>query len=303
MSATDSTSRNAKLLRLATYASVITAIVLIVAKLLAWLWTDSVSLLATLIDSTLDAAASIMNLLAVRHSLQPADKEHRFGHGKAESLAGLGQSTFIAGSAGFLFLQAVGRLLHPQQPQVVGVGIAVMVFSIFVTITLLLLQRHVVAKTASTAIKADSLHYQTDVLMNISVIIALVLSSQGWPGFDPLFAIVIVFFILYSAKSIAVESIQDLMDRELPDDDRKRIESTVLSHKSVRGMHDLRTRRSGTISFIQLHLELDDELTLARAHEISDDVEADILKEFPNAEVIIHADPTGVVESIPEFTE
>jgi len=139
--------RNARLMKLATYASLATAVILIVAKLAAWLWTDSVSILATLIDSCLDAAASLVNLLAVRHALEPADKEHRFGHGKAESLAGLGQATFIAGSAGFLLLEAAGRLFHPQPVGVIGVGIGIMIFSIAATFILLAIQRHVVRET------------------------------------------------------------------------------------------------------------------------------------------------------------
>jgi len=291
----------ARLMRLATYASTATAIMLIVAKLFAWLWTDSVSILSTLIDSCLDAAASLINLLAVRHALEPADKEHRFGHGKAESLAGLAQATFIAGSAGFLLLEAARRLFHPQPVNVVGIGISVMIFSIAVTLILLAFQRYVVRKTGSTAIKADSLHYATDVLVNGSVIVALLLAFYGWPGFDPLFAAAIGIYILYNAKQIASEAIQHLMDHELPDADRKRIHDIVISHKHVKGMHDLRTRRAGTTAFIQLHLELDDKLTLLHAHAISDAVEAKIKKAYPDSEIIIHEDPASLTEPVPEF--
>ncbi len=295
--------RNARLMRLATRASMLTAIVLIVAKLAAWLWTDSVSILATLMDSVLDAAASLVNLLAVRHALEPADREHRFGHGKAEALAGLGQATFIAGSAGFLMLEAINRLLHPQPVGVIGVGIGVMAFAIAATLALLAIQRHVVSVTGSTAIKADRLHYTTDVLVNGSVIAALLLSAHGWPGFDSLFALLIGLYILRNAWQIAHESIQHLMDRELPDEERQRIRDIVLSHKHVRGMHDLRTRRAGTTTFIQLHLELDDDLTLMRAHAISDAVEARIRKAYPDSEIIIHEDPASLMEPKPDFAE
>lgn len=291
-----------RLLKLATYASTATAAVLILAKLIAWLLTDSVSLLATLIDSCLDAAASVINLLAVRHSLTPADREHRFGHGKAESLAGLGQATFIAGSAGFLLLEAASRLWHPKPPQVIGIGIGVMILAIVLTLVLLAVQRYVINKTGSTAIKADSLHYRTDLLVNASVVGALLLSYRGWPGFDAVFAIGIAIYILYSAWRIAQEAIHLLMDRELPDEERARIRDIVLQHPQTRGIHDLRTRRSGTTTFIQLHLELDDMLSLIQAHAIADEVEAELKGAFPGAEIIIHEDPASLMEPKPVFS-
>jgi len=294
---------NAQLMRWATYASTAVALVLIVVKTVAWLMTDSVSLLATLVDSCLDAAAAIVNLLAVRHALEPADREHRFGHGKAEALAGLGQSTFIAGSAVFLSLEAIGRLSHPQPIGSIAVGVAVMVFSILATVGLLLFQRHVIRRTGSTAIKADYLHYKTDFMINGGVIVALLLASYGWPGFDPVFAIAIVTYILYSAWGIVRESLDLLMDRELPDAERARIKALVRNHPDTKGLHDLRTRKSGTTVFIQLHLELDDNLTLMQAHRIADSVESLILEHFPDAEVLIHEDPASLMEPKPEYTQ
>jgi len=296
-------AEKARLMRLATYASTATAATLITAKLVAWLWTDSVSILATLIDSTLDVAASLFNLLAIRHALSPADKEHRFGHGKAEALAGLAQAAFIAGSAGFLLLEAFIRFFHPQPVGVINIGIGVMVFSIVATLLLLAFQNHVIKQTNSTAIKADALHYRTDLLVNGSVIVALLLAAYGWSGFDSLFAIGIAIFILYSAWGIAQESIADLMDRELPDEERQRIHDVVLSHKHAKGMHDLRTRRAGTTTFIQLHLELDDDLTLKHAHAISDAVEAMIRKAYPDSEILIHEDPASLTEPVKSFDE
>ncbi len=292
-------------MRMATYASTAVAVVLIVAKLLAWGVSDSVSLLATLIDSTLDALASLVNLLAVRHALSPADKEHRFGHGKAEALAGLGQAAFIAGSAGFLVLESVRRLLHPVAIESYGVGVAVMVFSIAATLLLLAIQRHVINKTDSTAIKADALHYRTDLLVNGSVIVALWLSASGWPGFDPVFAMGIAVYILYSAWEIVQQAFDHLMDRELPTQEREQIQAIALSHPAVQGMHDLRTRRSGIDTFIQLHLELDDDLNLLQAHHISDEVEFSLMEAYPGAEIIIHIDPVSIVpdEPVPDFLQ
>jgi ferrous-iron efflux pump FieF len=289
----------ARLMKLATYASITVAVTLILAKLLAWGMSGSVSMLATLIDSTLDALASLINLLAVRHALTPADREHRFGHGKAEALAGLAQAAFISGSAGFLLLESGRRLLTPTPVEAHGVGIAVMVFSIIATLALVRFQRHVIEKTDSTAIKADALHYRTDLLVNGSVIVALLLSAWGWPGFDALFAIGIAFYILWSAWGIVMQALDHLMDRELPDEDREKIKEIATAHPEVHGMHDLRSRRSGTASFIQLHLELDDDLKLLEAHRISDEVEASLHDRYPAADIIIHIDPISIVPEKP----
>jgi ferrous-iron efflux pump FieF len=292
------TTRHSRLLRQATYASVATAAILITGKLVAWLMTGSVSVLASLVDSMMDVAASLINLFAVRYALMPADHEHRFGHGKAESLAGLAQTTFIAGSAVFLILQAFDRLLHPRPLEDIGIGVGVMVFAILATLALLIFQRHVIRVTGSTAIKADALHYTTDVLTSVSIIIALLLSGFGWPGIDALFALGIAAYILYSAWHIGQEAFQLLMDRELPDEQRQRIRQAALAHGRVYGVHDLRTRRSGHDIFIQMHLVLDDELSLYDAHEIADEVETSIREIHPEADILIHKDPHSLDESV-----
>lgn len=291
----------ARLIRLATYASVATAVTLILAKLVAWFISDSVSILATLVDSSLDVLASVVNLIAVHHALQPADREHRFGHGKAEALAGLGQSMFIAGSAGILLLQGISRLINPQ-PLEKGfeLGLGVMVFSIVATLALISFQRYVIRRTDSTAIKADALHYKTDLLVNGSVIVALVLTFYGWDFIDPLFAIAIALFILYSAWSIVREAIDLLMDHELPDEERQKIRNVIMNHPQAIGLHDLRTRRSGTTIFVQLHLELDETLSLKQAHAIADELEHKVADLFDDAEVIIHEDPITHMPLNPE---
>lgn len=290
-----SREESARLIKIATYASASVACVLIAAKLIAWVWTDSVSLLATLMDSCLDAIASLITLFAVRHALEPADDEHRFGHGKAEALAGMAQSMFITGSALFLLLEASSRFFHPQAIEGSNVGIAVMILSILLTLGLLTLQKYVVRKTGSTAIAADSLHYRSDLYMNASVILALVLAVYGWQGFDAVFGIAIAFYILYSAYEIIQHAMHDLMDHELSDAERKQIRELVSQHPQAYGMHDLRTRKSGTTVFIQLHLELNDTLTLLDAHTISDQVEAILMAVYPHAEIIIHEDPISAV--------
>jgi len=287
----------ARLMRLATYASVGVASVLIVTKFVAWVMTDSVSLLSTLVDSLLDAAASVVNLIAVRHALQPADAEHRFGHGKAEPLAGLAQAAFIVGSAVFLLFEAGDRVVSPHEVVRASVGYAVVVFSIVLTIALVLFQRYVVRKSGSVAISADSLHYQTDVLINGSVLVSLFLSSEmGIAHADPLFAIGIAVYIIYTASQIGKEALNILMDRELPDEERERIKEVARAQPGVQGVHDLRTRSSGAQVFIQMHVEIDGDLPLRDAHEIADRVEIEVGNAFPNAEVIVHQDPDDIDE-------
>lgn len=290
-----SPEQGARLMRLATYASVATAGTLIVVKLAAWGLTGSVALLSTLIDSSLDAAASLINLWAVRHALTPADQEHRFGHGKAEPLAGLGQAAFIVGSGALLLAQAVNRLQHPVEVSNADIGTGVMLFSIVLTLILVRFQKHVLSKTRSVAISADSLHYAGDVMMNGAVIVSLLLGKfLGWTFIDPVFAIAIGGYLMWSAWQIAMGSMDMLMDRELPDDDRERIRVLTLAEEGVRGMHDLRTRLSGQQGFIQLHLALDDDLPLVKAHAIADRVEGAIKQAFPHCDVLIHQDPVSL---------
>ncbi|MFN4309671.1 MAG: cation diffusion facilitator family transporter [Ferrovibrio sp.] len=293
----------ARLMRRATYASVIVAALLIAAKLAAWLVTGSVSLLASLVDSLLDALASLVNLLAVRHALTPADDEHRFGHGKAEALAGLGQAALIAGSALFLVMESIDRLLRPQPVEQSLAGIAVMVFSIVMTAALVLYQRHVVKQTGSLAVSADRLHYVGDLATNLAVIAALLLASRGadFAWFDPVCALAIAAVILKSAVDIVRGALHHLMDREMADADREQILAVVRAHPETRALHDLRTRQAGNQVFIQFHLELDPELPLREAHRISDEIETRLLELFPGAEVIIHQDPAGYDEPQADF--
>ncbi len=294
--------RNGRLMRAATYAAVATAAVLIVVKMAAWMLTGSVAMLSTLIDSLLDAAASVVNLIAVHHALQPADREHRFGHGKAEPLAGLGQAAFITGSAAFLVIEAGSRLATPQPVARGEVGIAVMIFAIIATLALVAFQRYVVRKTGSVAVNADSLHYAGDVLINGSVIISLLLATGlGWTFADPLFALGIAVYLIYNAWGIFRESLNLLMDREFEEAERQRIRDICLAHPDVQNMHDLRTRSSGQQQFIQLHLELDPAMTLLQAHAIADEVELAIRRTYPQADVIIHQDPAGLWEVHPKF--
>ncbi|WP_305727895.1 cation diffusion facilitator family transporter [Magnetospira sp. QH-2] len=288
---------DARLMRSATYASVTVATLLIIVKVMAWLMTGSVAILATLVDSILDAAASVVNMFAVRHALEPADKDHRFGHGKAEPLAGLAQAALIGGSAVFLLFQAVERLINPEAVAASDVGIIVMVISIGLTLVLVLFQKFVVRKTKSVAISADSLHYQGDLLVNAGVIAALLLGDHlGWVWADGAFALAIAGYILWNALEIVRESLDLLMDKEFPPEDRARIHEIAIEHPLVSDIHDLRTRSTGPHKFIQFHLELEGDMMLSKAHAIADKIMYRVEAAFPGSEVLIHQDPEGVKE-------
>ena len=301
-----------RLVSRAAIAATAMASALLLIKIFAWWYTGSVSILAALVDSLVDIAASLTNLLVVRYSLQPADEEHTFGHGKAESLAALAQSMFISGSALFLFLTGIQHLVRPEPLQAAGVGrntgrdmghlalgdehgMMVTLIALVSTLLLVTFQRWVVRKTQSQAVRADMLHYQSDVMMNGAILVALGLSWYGWHRADALFALGIGIYILYSALRMGYEAVQSLLDRALPDEERQEIIDIVTSWPGVSGAHDLRTRQSGPTRFIQIHLEMEDSLPLVQAHMVADQVEQAILRRFPGSDVIIHQDPCSVV--------
>ncbi|MCD5988154.1 MULTISPECIES: cation diffusion facilitator family transporter [Pseudomonas] len=286
---------HARLLRLATRASLAVASTLIIAKAVAWWLSGSVSLLAGLTDSLLDGAASFLNLLAVHYALRPADDDHRYGHGKAEALSGMAQALFIAVSACLIGFQAVERIQNPEPIGSPGLGIAVMLLSLVLTFALLTFQHKVIKETGSAAIRADSLHYRSDMLLNMGILLALVLAWFGWQQLDAWFGLGISLYILWSAFQIARETVSVLMDQELPTDVSERMLELACSVPGVLGAHDLRTRISGNHWFVQLHLELPGSLTLSVAHALCDQVEAAINSEYPKAEVLVHADPQEVV--------
>ena len=278
-------------MRLATGAAVVVAILLIGLKLFAWLMSGSVSLLASLVDSTMDSTVSIINFFAVRYAMMPADEDHRFGHGKAEAIAGLAQSAFIAGSAGFLFLHAIDNILNPHPVTHTGIGLVVMCVSLGLTIALVVFQKHVVKKTQSNAIAADSLHYFSDILANASIIAALLLAQWGFRHVDAGLGIIIAAFIVHSAWQIGSKSIKLLLDEELGPEVWQVVEKIVEDNPDVRGHHQLRTRQAGHIMFVQLHVEIDKHISLLQAHAITEEIEQAIQARFPNADVLIHTDP------------
>lgn len=288
-------SRYSKLVTLAGWAATVTAIMLILIKSAALFVTGSVSILASLLDSFMDVGASIINLMAIRYAIQPPDNEHRFGHGKAEPLAGLVQAAFISGSSVILLLNGVDALLHPKDIANTHIGIGVMLFSIVLTLLLVLFQRWVIRETDSVVIKADSLHYWSDLVMNAAVLLALFLTQMGYVWFDGLIAILVAIYIFYGAWQIGSESVQSLLDRELSPEIQQQVLNIANSVTGVHGVHDLRTRQSGQTKFIQLHLELDDLLPLCDAHQIADTVERALFCQWPESDIIIHQDPLSAV--------
>lgn len=285
-----------KYVKRAATLAIAVALTLIVIKAFAWWQTGSMAILAAMTDSLVDLFASATNIVVLRFALQPADDNHTFGHGKAESLAALVQSAFITGSAAFLLLQGVQRLTDPQLVQASELGIAISLVSIALTAILVLYQRKVVRLTESPAIQADSLHYQTDLYMNGAILIAMLLNLYGVIYADAIFAIGIAFYILVSAVKMLWQAMQSLLDQALPQEEVDRIWSIALEHPRIISIHDLKTRRAGAVRFIQLHLELDDHLPLVTAHEITDSLEQKLLDAFPLSEVIIHQEPTSIVQ-------
>jgi ferrous-iron efflux pump FieF len=286
-----------RLNHLAALASIAVALTLIAAKLVVWLVTDSIVILTSLVDSGIDLLASLVTFVSLRQAAQPADRAHRYGHGKAEALGAFAQAGFVGGSALILASEAVQRLIAPQPISQGRVGIAVMLLAIALTGALVLFQRAVVRRTGSVAIRADSLHYRGDLLMNLAVIAALALTEvQGSPLIDPLFALATVAWLLYGAVAVARHALDMLMDRELPSERRAHIRELALGHPCAQGVHDLRTRRAGADVFIELHLELDGGLSLDQAHDITHEVEARIREAFPDADILVHQEPAGLAD-------
>lgn len=279
------------LMRLATRAAVTVATILVLTKAYVWWLSGSVALLGSLTDSLLDLAASLVTLFAVKTAIAPADEDHRFGHGKAEALAGLFQSAIMGGSALFLFLESGKNLWHPVVVEASDLVIRVSVLAIFLSLLLVSFQAYVIRKTKSLAIQGDHLHYTGDILLNIGVMAAAYASARGYLYADGIFGMMIAGYIVYGSVGIARPAINMLMDREMPDEDREAIFNMALGNPAVRGLHELKTRLSGRDIFIQMHIEVDSKITVSEAHFISDEVEGVIGEHYPDAEIIIHIDP------------
>ena len=281
----------------AALAGVATAAVLMLIKAYAAWHTGSVAMLGSLADTGLDLVASLVTLFGVRVAAQPADHDHRFGHGKAESLVALFQVAVIAVSSFAIFGRALDRLVTRQVTADAEIGIAASVIAITVTIGLLGYQRHVIRQTRSVAIRADHVHYQSDVLLNLAVVGALVLDQYlGITGADPVFGIAIAIWLLWGAWRASTAAIDQLMDKEWPPEKRRRFVEVACRHPELKGLHDLRTRTSGATDFVQFHIWMDPAMTIADAHLVTDRIEHSLAREFPGTEILIHIDPEGQVD-------
>lgn len=293
------TTENAKYnwwVKTAAWAATASAVVFVVIKLYAWLVSDASAMLASATDSMLDLFASAVNLIILRFSLAPPDKEHKFGHGKAESLAGLVQSAFIIGSSILLIFTAFERIVSPRAITNTTTAIVVTLTTIAVTLALVSYQRYVIKKTQSVAIGADSLHYQSDLLLNLGVLAALLLNNQIWPYADGVFTLLVGLYLMFGAGKIIWRSLYQLMDHELSEQELEIIKQAVIIHPKALGYHELRTRKSGPTRFIQFHLELEDDLSLVDAHAIGLAIEKQIKQALSPCEVFIHHDPSSVVQ-------
>ena len=288
-------NNHAFLMKSASIASIFVAGFLLIIKMIAFNMTDALSILAGLLDSLLDIIASVINFFAVRYALNPADDDHRYGHGKAEALAGLGQATLITTSAILLIFESAMRLFEPKAIDNTNIGILVTVISIFATACLVAYQSYVVKKTKSLAIKSDMLHYKTDFYLNTTILISLLITVFfNIVQIDSILAIGIAFLILWGVKDILIQSVNQILDKELPEEERKKLYLLAISHPDVKEIHDLRTRMSGNSVFMQFHMELPPETLLLEAHRISDEVEDYIHKNYTHTiEVFIHIDPLG----------
>ncbi len=289
-----------RLVRLTALLAICVAVIMVAMKGFAWFVTGSVALLGAFLDAIMDLSLSVMNFFVIRHAQTPADREHRFGHGKAEALAALAQASFLSLLAAYLIYESALALSDPEPIDESLVGIGIILVSIVLTLGLVFVQKRVAKATQSVAIEADSAHYEADLYMNLAIIVTLVLSGQfGLPHIDPLLGLVVAGLMANSARQVFISAGNQLMDRELDETQRAEIKHIILSHPLVRGLHDLRTRRAGTNIFIQCHIELDGDISLNQAHRISDSVEAQVMAAFPTAEVMIHQDPEGHEELTP----
>jgi ferrous-iron efflux pump FieF len=282
----------------AALASVATALFLLGLKAYASAQTGSVAMLGSLADTAFDLVASLVTLWSVRVAAQPADEDHRFGHGKAEALAALFQVSLITISAAGIGWRAIDRLISRETTAHAEYGIGVSIAALAATLLLIRYQRRVIAKTGSVAIRADNIHYASDLLLNGSVIAALVLDQYlGLRGADPLFGVGIAAWLMFGAWRAAGTAIDQLMDREWPEEKRQRFLAVAAQHPELKGIHDLRTRTSGTHDFVQFHVWVAPEMSVAAAHRVMDEVEAKLAKEFPGVEILIHPDPEGHQEA------
>lgn len=288
---------SAGLNRSAAFASIAVAVLLVVLKGYAAWSTGSTAMLGSLADTALDLVASLATLAGVWIAARPSDRNHRFGHGKAEALAAFAQVVLISISALGIAARAIEQMLGDQRTAAAEEGIGVSLIAMAATLALLAWQRHVIRRTGSLAIATDHVHYQSDLLLNLAVIAALALDQYaGLSGADPLFGLAIALWLGWGAWNASHRAVEQLMDREWPEEKKAHFLEVVARHPQLKGVHDMRTRTSGSRDFVQFHVWVDPEMTVRRAHQVMDEVEAKLRAEFPDVEILIHPDPEGLVD-------
>lgn len=292
----DARRSGSALRQLATRTSLVVAVGLVAVKLTAWLATGSVALLASAVDALVDTGSSLVTFFGVRYADQPPDRDHRFGHSKGEAIAGFTQATLLAGAAIVLAIQSVERFVFPVSFRALNLGLAVILCSMITAAALVILQTWVVRKTGSTAVAADRAHYMTDIALNAGVLVALGITKvTGWERADPAIAFLIAGYIMWNAYGIAHSVLTQLLDRELPESDRRHIRDVVMACPGVRAVHDLRTRNAGDRTFVEFHLEVDGNLSVAQGHAIGDAAETAVEKLLPGTvDVVAHLEPFGI---------
>ncbi|MFP4097723.1 MAG: cation diffusion facilitator family transporter [Alphaproteobacteria bacterium] len=276
------------------YSAIGIGIVLITIKAIAYYMSGALGILSSLTDSVADSLISLVALASVYYAAQPADKDHRWGHGKMEAVFALFQAAMIAGGGVFLVFQSLDRLAHPQELEAFGTAIIVLIVSIILSIILVWIQRRSLEQNDSLAIEADSLHYSSDILINSGALIVIVLTMYGMPFWiDALFALGVAFFMAKMAWGVAAKALDMLLDKELPEDERTQIKQIIEAHEQVAGWHDLRTRKTGTTIVIMVDVEVDPTLTLGAAHNIATDLEEKLHSLYADADIFIHLDPEG----------
>lgn len=292
-----SLTNNINLKKAAAVASVSVAAILSIIKAAAAVWTGSLSVLSSMIDSVSDVISSLVTMIAVRFSDKPMTDKHRYGYGKIECVSALVQAAFIAGSAAFILYDGISRFIKPVEMRQTAVGLAIMLISILLTFALIIFQKYVIRKTKSKAIAADSAHYVVDILSNLSVIVSLaVVHYWHLMWFDVLTAVLIAVYLLVNAYRITVEALAEITDAEVDETIKQQIINMASQVKGVKGCHDFRSRAAGSRIFVEMHIELDGNLTLYEAHALTDEVEKQIAEVYPQAQIIIHQDPYGIEE-------
>lgn len=289
---------NEKLKILAAESGIVLAVMLGIIKAFTAIYTGSLSILSSMIDSLSDAFSSVISLIAVRFSIMPPDEKHRYGYGKAEALSAFLQAAFIIGSGIFVLYDGIRRFIKPENVSQTTLGLAVMIFSVIATLAVIIFQKYVARKTKSLALEAESQHYVVDILTNSAIIISLLfIKLFNWQWIDIVTACIISAYLIWNAIVLAIKALDDITDREADENIKQIIRQAVDDTKGALGFHDLRSRVSGARIFVELHLELDGRQTLFTAHEISDEVERKITEKLPHVQLIIHQDPFGLKEN------